>query len=111
MKKHVKQFLSGLLVCCMVMALTACSGGIEKQILGSWAPIGEDEYMTFYSSGTLAVESFWDDDVVGTWRISDGNRLTMSLDGEEITVEVTDISSDGMIWEINGESLALLKRD
>lgn len=108
--KDAKRFLSVLLVCCMIATLTACGGGLEKKILGSWAPAGDDEYMTFYSSGTVTVSPSNEDIQEGTWVITGENNLEITLDGDTFTVEITAISSDSMTWENNGKSIELLKR-
>ncbi len=103
-------FLATLMV---VISLTACgsSDSIEKQILGSWVPVDDDEgYFTFYSSGTLTATVSNEATETGTWEIDD-NTLIMVLYGDTVSVEITDISSDSMIWLTNGREIELAKMD
>lgn len=125
MRRKTKRILGVfLLLCCMLAVFTACNKSIEEQILGSWVPAGGNACITFYNRGTFTLEPWVGDDMrdqlmaegdwstaEGDWSISDKNMLTVSLEGMEFTYEVTDISSDSMTWEYEGESAELLKVD
>lgn len=103
----MRQIVSILTVLCLIVALSACGGNTaEEQILGSWAPNEDDEYMTFYSNGTLTGEG-----ETGTWSITNGEDLNLTIDGETLTVKIIYISSDCMTWEYEGESIDLVKHD
>lgn len=101
--KSAKRIVNIILVCSLVIALSACGGGMEKKILGRWAPAGEDEYITFYSSGIVDMEG-----EEGTWSI-EGDNLSISQGGVTMTAKISRIASDCMTWEVNGNSIELIK--
>ena len=110
--KKAKQMMIMLLLCCITVSLTACGGGLEKKILGSWVPADDDEgYFTFYSSGTVTATVLNEETETGTWEISDDDTLTITLYGDTVTVKVTKISSDSMTWARDDVEMELLKRD
>lgn len=107
MFSKIKRIVSVLAALCLITAFAACGkNSAEKQILGSWTPAGEDEYVTFYSNGTLYAAGD-----TGTWSITDNEKLDMTIDGDTLSVKITHISSDSMTWELEDESINLVKHE
>lgn len=110
--KKIRQIICVLLFCCTVFSLSACGAGLKKDILGSWMPVEDDDgYFTFYSDGTVIATEVGGDSESGTWSILDDDTLEVTLYGNTRTIEVTDISSDSMTWEANGNRMKLVKKD
>ena len=83
----------------MLLTITACSGGIEDKIPGTYMT-GWHSTIEFFSDGTYVEQGEYG---TGKWTLLDGNVLKLTnFYGESVTHELEDVTSEGIIFKTGG---------
>jgi hypothetical protein len=101
----------------LILMVNGCKQSVEEAIIGRWIPEqeGSEVFMEFFEDGTLLMNNGHHGNQPGTWSRAGDNRIKTQIskgdDSEIVVLENVRIDGDRMTISFEGEDETLVRTE